>query len=237
MTLVAAAVCPHPPLLVPELAAGAAAELDGLRRACADALAELAESRPDLLAVVGCGERERDYGPGGRGDFSGYGVRDAVFGEGETLPLSLAVGQYLLAQAGWGRAGRGRAPSLFSVRCDAAPGHCAEVGGRLAAAAPRVALLAMGDGTARLTERAPGYLDERAPALRAAVRRALETADTGALAGLDPDLCAELLASGRAAWQVLAGAAAPGRWAARVRYDDAPYGVAYLVVTWRPAGR
>jgi hypothetical protein len=232
VTLVAAAVCPHPPLLVPELAAGAAGELDGLRRACAGALAELAASRPDLLAVVGCGEQERDYGPGGRGDFSGYGARDAVFGEGECLPLPLAVGQYLLVRAGW------PAPtSLYSVRCDAAPGHCAEVGGRLAAAAPRVALLAMGDGTARLTERAPGYLDERAPGFRADARRALETADTAALARLDPDLCAELLAPGRAAWQVLAGAAAPGRWAARVRYDEAPYGVAYLVVTWRPAER
>jgi hypothetical protein len=30
------AVCPHPPLLVPEVACGAAPELDGLRAACVE---------------------------------------------------------------------------------------------------------------------------------------------------------------------------------------------------------
>src|SRR5690606_23884604 len=51
--LVAAAVCPCPPLLVPEVAAGAAAELDTARAACRDALGVLAAARPDLLVVVG----------------------------------------------------------------------------------------------------------------------------------------------------------------------------------------
>jgi len=39
--LVAAAVCPCPPLLVPAVAAGAAPELDAARKACADALGVL----------------------------------------------------------------------------------------------------------------------------------------------------------------------------------------------------
>ncbi len=53
--LVAAAVCPCPPLLVPEVAAGAAPELDPARAACLDAVGVLAASRPDLLVVVGPG--------------------------------------------------------------------------------------------------------------------------------------------------------------------------------------
>src|SRR3954452_18756680 len=51
--LVAAAVCPCAPLLVPEVAAGAAPELDAARAACADALGVLAAAHPDRLVVVG----------------------------------------------------------------------------------------------------------------------------------------------------------------------------------------
>ncbi|MEU1095310.1 hypothetical protein ABZ389_18990, partial [Streptomyces sp. NPDC005877] len=55
--LVAAAVCPCPPLLVPAVASGAAPELDAARDACADAVGLLAASRPDLLVVVGPAEQ------------------------------------------------------------------------------------------------------------------------------------------------------------------------------------
>lgn len=51
--LVAAAVCPCPPLLLPEVATGAVPELDAARTACADAVGLLAASRPDRLYVVG----------------------------------------------------------------------------------------------------------------------------------------------------------------------------------------
>ena len=228
MTLVAAAVCPHPPLLVADLAAGAAAELDGLRAACRQALKELAEADPELLVVVGSGEETRDLGGEGRADFSGYGP-GPVIGEGPTLPLALAAGRYLLAEAAWTPETRFQA-----VRPAAeAPESCKEIGERLAATRDRVALLAMGDGTARLTEKAPGYIDERAAGHREQVARAFAEGDPAALAALDPDLAADLLAAGRAAWQVLGGAAAGREWDARIHYDDAPYGVAYLVAVWR----
>ncbi|MFD8793070.1 hypothetical protein ACFV1T_20330, partial [Streptomyces vinaceus] len=51
--LVAAAVCPAPPLLVPDVAAGAAPELADARTACSDALAVLAASPPDLRVLGG----------------------------------------------------------------------------------------------------------------------------------------------------------------------------------------
>src|SRR5215203_5184052 len=52
MAPVAAAVLPHPPLLVPELAGSAAAELDPLRAACREALATVVAAA-DLPVVVG----------------------------------------------------------------------------------------------------------------------------------------------------------------------------------------
>jgi hypothetical protein len=242
--LVAAAVCPCPPLLVPAVATGAAPELDDARAACLDALGVLAASRPDLLVVVGP-DPEADpgaaggvtYPEGAPGDFRGFGVDVNVrLGAGgardgagaRALPPSLAVAAWLLQRADWADApveGLGVAERL-------APERCAELGRELAVRAPRVALLVMGDGSACRSVKAPGYLDERAADFDARAARALGAADTGAIAALDAPLAYELKAAGRAPWQVLAGAAHTASPEGRLLYDDAPYGVGYLVAAW-----
>jgi hypothetical protein len=51
VALVSVAVCPHPPLLVPEVAAGAAPELDDLRAACDTAVTRML-SRCDGVRLV-----------------------------------------------------------------------------------------------------------------------------------------------------------------------------------------
>jgi hypothetical protein len=95
-----------------------------------------------------------------------------------------------------------------------------------------VALLVMGDASACRSVKAPGYLDERAEPFDAQVARALGAADTAALAALDPGLARELKVSGRAPWQLLAGAAEHAGLSGALLYDEAPYGVGYLVATW-----
>ena len=95
----------------------------------------------------------------------------------------------------------------------------------------------MGDGSARRSAAAPGYLDERAEPFDTVVEQAVRDGDLPALAALDPDLARDLLAAGRPAWQVLAGALAattPIRPRTRILYSDAPFGVAYLVATLDP---
>ncbi|MDV9200357.1 hypothetical protein R6M67_34780, partial [Streptomyces sp. Wh19] len=57
-------------------------------------------------------------------------------------------------------------------------------------------------------------------------------ADPDALIALDEALAYELKAAGRAPWQVLAGAAQGAGLAGRLLYEDAPYGVGYLVAAW-----
>ncbi|MET9362430.1 class III extradiol dioxygenase subunit B-like domain-containing protein [Streptomyces sp. NPDC006632] len=231
--LVAAAVCPCPPLLVPEVAAGAAPELDAARDACADAVGVLAASRPDLLVVVGPADESGTFRHGAVGTFAGFGVDVSVrLGAGEpgaqSLPASLAVGAWLLERAGWADAPvQGHA---VAERLE--PGPCAEAGEELASRAGRVALLVMGDGSACRTLKAPGYLDERATAFDAVAAAALGSADIAALKGLDDRLAHELKAAGRAPWQVLAGAAADAGLAGRLLYEDAPYGVGYFVGVW-----
>ncbi|MER6569660.1 class III extradiol dioxygenase subunit B-like domain-containing protein [Streptomyces sp. NPDC001093] len=235
--LVAAAVCPCPPLLVPELAAGAAPEMDAARSACADALGVLAAARPDLLVVVGPAEQSgRGWFPqGAPGSFRGFGVGVEVrLGPaGDTvsereLPPSLAVGAWLLERTGWADApieGLGVGEPL-------APERCAEAGREIGAKARRVALLVLGDASACRTVKAPGYLDERAAPFDAEVARALGAADVAAVQALDAELAAELKASGRAPWQVLAGAAEGANLSGALLYEDAPYGVGYVVATW-----
>ncbi|MEU2285583.1 class III extradiol dioxygenase subunit B-like domain-containing protein [Streptomyces sp. NPDC013178] len=235
--LVAAAVCPCPPLLVPEVAAGAAPELDAARAACSDALGVLAAARPDRLVVVGPADEpgRGTHAQGTPGSFSGFGVDVAVRlgrGGGATasereLPPSLAVGAWLLERAGWSAPVEG-----LGVGEPLAPERCVEVGRDIAAQPGRVALLVMGDASACRTLKAPGYLDERAAPFDAEVARALGTADIAALEAFDAELARELKAAGRAPWQVLAGAAESAGLAGTLLYEDAPYGVGYVVAAW-----
>jgi hypothetical protein len=183
--LLAAAICPHPPLLVPSVSAGAAAETDDLRAACRAAVATL----PAGTAIVG-------------------------------TPQACEVGRWLLPGA----------PEVVVAR-DLPPAEAAALGRGLG----YDGLLVMGDGTACRSVAAPGYLDERAEPYDAAVAAALRDADPDALLALDPALDDALLVGGRAAWQVLAGAARGGTWHGALTYDAAPYGVGYLVATWRRA--
>lgn len=233
--LVAAAVCPCPPLLVPAVAAGAAAELADARTACSDALSVLAASRPDRLVVVGpAAEGARGAYPGGSaGSFAGFGVDLTVrLGSGpggdRPLPASLAVAGWLLEHTAWADA----PVEGLGVGEELEPDRCAEAGRAIGASAERVALLVMGDGSACRTVKAPGYLDERAEGFDAAAGHALGTADPAALLALDAELAYALQAKGRAPWQVLAGAAEGAGLEGRLLYEDAPYGVGYFVAAW-----
>jgi len=240
--IVRAAVCPSPPLLARELT-GRTVILPDLRDACAAAVADLLAAAPDVVAVVGGGEETATWDPEDRLDLSAYAAgyapspAGAVAGDGggdgdgdgkPSLPLAVGLGALLLDDAGYA------GPRILqAVDESAPPDACLRLGRDLAAAAPRVALLAVGDGSARRSRSAPGYLDERAIPFDDAVQRAMREGDLAALARLDPDLARDLMATGRAAWQVLAGACdgafAGARPAAEIRYAADPFGVAYLV--------
>jgi hypothetical protein len=237
--LVAAAVCPHPPLLVPEIASGAAGELDDLRSACDSAVGRLLAAGPQALVVLGSGPQ------GGRrpvtvgGSFAPWGVpltvqlgrQCPVPGGDPQLPLSLLVGAWLLNRSGPPEL----TYDLVAVGSAEPVERCASAGARMDGDRPW-ALLVMGDGSACRGEDAPGYDDPRATPYDDAVAAALADADAAALLGLDPVVSAQLKATGRAPWQVLAGAVrASGRdWRGDLNYDAAPYGVAYFVASWEP---
>ena len=232
--LIAAAVCPHPPLLIPEAtgAPGAGdAELQKLRTACHQAVSALLAERPDLIAVVGGSGRTAGYPPRTPGSLHDFGIPFATGGgQGPPfLPLSLTIGKWLLSRPAAPRA------AWWGIASDAAPAECLRLGGKLAALAPRVALLAMGDGPARRARTAPGAADPEADRYDDRVAGALAAADPGALAALDPRQDGPLEVAGRAAWQVLAGAAGQGAFDSELRYRGVPFVVSYVVASWRRA--
>jgi hypothetical protein len=97
------------------------------------------------------------------------------------------------------------------------------------------ALLVLGDGSARRTEKAPGYLDERAEPFDRGVADALRSGDPARLAALDADLGTQLLAAGVPAWHEAAARLAGERFTAELHYDDVPFGVGYFVAVWTRA--
>lgn len=244
--IIAAALCPAPPLLARELTGGDPV-VPSLRQACLDAATSLLQSDPDLIAVVGAGEQTRAFGTRGRLDLAAYApalalgrldgaaldgsaaVGSAPVGSGEPLPLPLGLGYRLLDQAGY--AGQ---VALHTVSDSDGAADCAALGARLAATVARVAMLVMADGSARRGLKAPGYLDERSFPFDAQVTDAIRAGDMAALLTLDASLARDLMATGRPAWQVLAGALGGQRPDSVIRYCDDPFGVAYLVATLSP---
>lgn len=233
------AVVPEPPLLVPELATGAVEETADLRAAVLAAARALAGAARTWIAVGSDGTGRRTVDPATRATFAAFGadvpVALAPHAQGPAdpdLPLPLLVAGWLAGQVG-GVSVRGEL-----VDADAPVAECRALGAALAAeaaAAPEpIGLLVVGDGAATHSESAPGHRDDRAGPFDHTVATALAAADPTALAALDPATAHELMASGRAPWQVLAGATGDGAWTAEVLYSGAPFGVAYHVAVWRP---
>jgi hypothetical protein len=223
--LIAAAVVPTPPLLVPEIAAGSAAHDEDLRAAALAAVDAMLATGPHRVVVVG--EATSTGHLAGQPDWHPFGVPLPRPRPASRLPLAHGIGAWLLGQ-------RGCAVPVeyLGVAPSTSPLDCAELGRRLSAEDSRTALLACGDGTARRNEKAPGHFSPAAAAVDATVDAALAAGDATALLELGVEQARNLWIAGRTAWQVLAGAAASDEWDAEVSYSGAPYGVHYVVATW-----
>ncbi len=222
----AVAFCPHPPLLVAEVGAG---EPVGVRAQAIAAVRWLAALPIERIVVLGAAGTASWYPAGAAGSFAGYGVDVTVQLPGERvddsahapLPLSLSVGAWLLQQTGW-------SGEAIGLACDA---DAALPSGELELSETD-GVLVMGDGSARRTEKAPGWLDDRAAGFDATVATALASGNPEQLRRINQELGSELLAAGAPAWLAAARLLAGFTWDGAVSYDDAPYGVGYFVAAW-----
>ncbi len=219
--IVAAVLCPHPPLLFRELSGIQDVAAD-LRKACQDVLREALGLGPERVVVVGAADDARTWH--GSPDVRRFGTTGPRLEE-PGLPLSVGIGRRLLDEAGWTGS-----TELRTLGWDATD---AEVLDAVPRGDERTVLLVLGEGSARRGDKAPGYLDERAFPFDQATARALDQGDAEALSSMDTKLADELMVLGRTAFRVL-GAAGPPR-TSRLAYDDDPFGVSYHVALWRYA--
>lgn len=225
--LSAVAIIPSAPVLVPELAGSAAAELRELR----EAVFACARTLPDRWIAVGVGPDEQRIAPDAAGTFAGYGADVTV----ALSPGAHAVGPLPLCAliTAWVR-GTVRPDARAQVRCHAAALDTAAalVQGRLLRAeidtvADPVGVLVVADGANTLTPSAPGGYHPETEQVQLSLDDALASGAAAGLTGL-PDAVV-----GRVAFGVLAGLVEAPR-DARERYRGAPYGVGYFAGTWQP---
>jgi hypothetical protein len=225
--LTAIALTPSAPVLVPELAGAAAAEISGFRDAALAAAATL----PDRWIVIGVGPADAVIEPDSRGTFAGYGadVGVALSPDAGPDPLSLPLCALF---AGWLR-GQVNPRARAQVRVYAAdhdPDTAIACGRALRAeidaAAEPIGVLVVADGANTLTQSAPGGYDPVAEDSQARLDAALAAGDADVLSRSQD-------AIGRVAYQVLAGLA-PAPFATTEILRGAPYGVGYFVGTWNP---
>ncbi len=228
--LTAISIVPSTPLLVPELAGGAAAEVSDLAAAAAAAAAVL----PPRWVVIGPGDDDDVLGPDGVGTFAGFGsdvrVRLSPGDDGATpgaFPLCALL-------AGWVR-GRARPDACAQVRVyrgdrdvDTALTRGGQLRAEIDATPDPVGVLVVADGANTLTPAAPGgYKPGDAEAQRV-LDDALADGDVAALTRLPPPIL------GRVVFGVLAGLVGAGPRAAQELYRGAPFGVGYFVGVWQP---
>lgn len=223
-----AALIPSAPVLVPELAGRASAELTDLRAAVFAAAHEL----PDRWIAVGVGARD-DVVRDATGTFGGYGadVRVALSPganpELGRLPLCALMTGWVRQQV---RPAARAEVTVLSTGCSESD---AVTRGRALRAAvdatpDAVGLLLVADGAHTLTPPAPGGFDPDSVGRQQALDDALAAGATAAVAELSAG------AVGRVAYQALVGLFERSPASARELYRGAPYGVGYFVGVWTP---
>ena len=227
--LSAISIIPSAPVLVPELAGGAADEVAELRAAMIAAAAAL----PQRWVVIGVGAADGVIGSDRVGTFAGFGVDVLVRlspqagGQPVEMPLCALIGGWIRSQA--------QPDARAQVRVYAeshAAGAAVDLGRRLRSeidlsSAPTGALV-VADGANTLTPAAPGGYQPTDIEVQDALDDALAGGDVGALARLPAQV------GGRVAFGVLAGLAEPTPRSVKELYRAAPYGVGYFAGVWQP---
>ena len=211
--IVAAAVCPPPPALVPQVGLGLP-EMEPVRRAAAAAVASLVAAAPERIVVIGPRATAVDADEAAGGTFKGFGVDVTAGGSDLQLPPAYSVGAWLLDHAGW--SGR----------------RCYTSARFMVGAAD--ALLVMADSDTAVGVSAPTHGDPRAAKCDDIVAAALAAGDAQALADLDVELAEqEWAASGVAPLRLFGDMTKGARITAHLRSDEAPFGVRYWVADWQ----
>ncbi|MBS4729990.1 hypothetical protein MSM1_17125 [Mycobacterium sp. SM1] len=230
--LAAIAIVPSAPVLVPELAGAAAAELAEARAAVIAAAASL----PPRWIVIGAGRADGAWRPETAGTFAGFGadLRVRLSPPAGEQAEQLAELPLCALFAAWAR-GQARPEASAEVRvyagthgADAALARGRQLRTEIDQSAEPTGVLVVADGVTTLTPTAPGGYEPRDAGVQRALDDALACGDIAALSRLPEQVV------GRVAFQVLAGLAEPAPRSTKELYRGAPYGVGYFAGVWQP---
>jgi len=219
---------PAAPLLCPDV------DIEELlvdeRDASIELILEFTQDAQQVI-VIGSGDRTHWFDQGGVGSTRGFGgLLDYGLGTGTVkLPQPLTIAAAILSGANWSGATIG-----LEVAHDSTADDRKKLGSEVALKADELATLVVvvGDGSATRTEKAPGYVQPDAASFDEAMARAINEADVYAILDVDQEQADRLWCRGIPAWQVAANAA--GQMQGTLILESAPFGVNYLVASWRP---
>ena len=218
---------PAAPLMCPDI--DVEALLADERAASIELVAELQQNAEQII-VIGSGELTTWFEQGGIGNTRAFGgVSHYVIGSGrDEMPQALTVGACVVSAAGW--AGAVKALVVDTETTAEQRGVLAK---ELIAKSDdlRTLIVAVGDGSATRTEKAPGYIQPDALDFDAAVVRAIENGDSGAIVAIEQSTADRLWCRGLPTWQVVAQAI--GHAEGTLVLESSPFGVNYLVAAWR----
>jgi hypothetical protein len=180
---------PSAPLLIPDVAGGAANADELLRAACSRVVADLTQPPTRhviVLAPALIRSAIRQWPGTATWTFDGFGVARHLAPTDVALPWPLGIGAWLLDEAHWD--GARRYVEVGEIDEDI-PDRPAP----LSLAAEPTAVVAIGDGSARRSEKAPGHFDSRAQDFDDTVAAALSAGDSRALVGLDGTLAVRVV--------------------------------------------
>ncbi|BCO36799.1 hypothetical protein BMW24_018035 [Mycobacterium heckeshornense] len=225
----AIAIIPSAPLLVPQLAGAAAADLADLREAVIAATASL----PARWIAVGSGRFDSVVGPERAGTFAGFGVELPVRlspdadRRPDELPLCALITAWTREQVQpHARAEVRVYADDHRVEAAVARGRCLRT--QIDQLVEPTGVLIVADGANTLTPAAPGGHHPGDVDVQLALDDALACGDAAALTRLPTRVV------GRVPFQVLAGLAEPAPRSAKELYRGAPYGVGYFAGVWQP---
>ena len=227
--IVGAVFIPSPPLLLADV--DVEGLLDDVRAASIELLSELLPDAQQIIAI-GSADETVWFDEGGIGTSRGLGGRaDYAIGSGTAvLPLPLTIAAFVLQAAGADQATV--ALSVGRTTSHADRGLLAK--GLIERSADvATVLLVVGDGSATRTEKAPGYIQPDALNFDSVVSAALAAADFQTLAEIPQEQADRLWCQGLPAWQVAALACQHLKQGELI-LETAPFGVNYLVASWRP---
>ncbi len=169
MSLHAAALIPAAPVLIPELT-GQVPVAQEVRAAALASIRIVLDSGIDELVIVGSGEPTGWHSPDRPLRLDRLGGIDMDDGPGEPIPVPLAIGAALARGAGWHGPVR-----LLTVEADVPSLD----------ASARSGLLAVGNGSARCTPKAPGSFDDGSAAFNEGLLSMIVDADLAAMSEFD----------------------------------------------------